>query len=817
MTQSPAIFSASLPHGSLTDEDLAKATPMGLAWYHSRGLWQYAPHLNLLNTVMMRVASRQIRRLMVSMPPRHGKALALDTPIATPDGWTTIVELKVGDTVFAADGAPCQVIGVSPIWRDRPVYEVTTDDGDRIVADEQHEWVARLDGKRPRFKRHTTKVLARHRQKSAMIMRQAPLQLPSADLPVDPYVLGLWLGDGCSRHATIVAGDEDREVLRSSVETSGYTTIDRADRKSFGIRGLQAKLRALGVLGNKHVPEIYLRSSIEQRQALLQGLVDTDGYVAPDGQVEFCSTTRALAEAVRELVYSLGRKASCLTGRAMIDGKDCGRKYRVMFYYQHAARLPRKAKRCRDGVKTPHRYVTARPIGTADTVCIEVNSPSHMFLAGRSMVPTHNSEFLSKYVPAWWCMRFQQRRPRVILASYEADWAATWGEKARNVVEEVGGPLFGVRLFDRAAHHWSILPIGARDSEEPCGTMWTAGVGGPITGKGADLFIIDDPIKNHKEALSQVMRDHAYDWYCSTARTRLEPGGVMVIVATRWHEDDLIGRLMRQAKESGERWTVINLPALCEREENPLERELGRKQGEALWPVRYDVAALQEIKKGSSFWWSAIYQGRPSPPEGNLFRRQWFQYVERLVVHEDMGPEVFYLLRGVNREKRVAAKDCWTFGIVDPAASLKTSADFFVFSTFAVTPDFDLLWLNCLRARLSGPEQVKTISNLYVRFQHAFVGIEAVGYQLTLVQDIQALGVPVQRIDADKDKVSRAIPASVRYEAGQVYHLLGADWLDEVETELLNFPNAEHDDVVDTVSYAAKAVSIYSVPMIKSM
>ena len=213
------------------------------------------------------------------------------------------------------------------------------------------------------------------------------------------------------------------------------------------------------------------------------------------------------------------------------------------------------------------------------------------------MPPRHGkSELISRYLPAWFVGTFPDRK--VILVTSEADFAADWGRQARAALEENAG-LFGVAIDQesRAANRWNIK---GRE-----GGMRTAGVGGPITGKGADLLIVDDTIKNAEEAVSETYRDKNWDWWQTTAYTRLEPEGAAIVVHSRWHTDDLIGRIL---KESKEQWRVINLPALAE-ENDPL----GRQPGEALWPERFPKAALENIRDNQAlYWWSALYQQRPT-------------------------------------------------------------------------------------------------------------------------------------------------------------------------------------------------------------
>jgi predicted phage terminase large subunit-like protein len=230
-----------------------------------------------------------------------------------------------------------------------------------------------------------------------------------------------------------------------------------------------------------------------------------------------------------------------------------------------------------------------------------------------SMPPRHGkSEMVSRYFPAWFLGTFPHKR--VILTSYEADFARTWGAKVRDLLLEHGPDYFGVRVSpgSTAADRWGI--------EGHDGGMVTAGVGGPITGKGADLAILDDPVKNAEEANSETIRQKTWEWLMSTLYTRLEPGGAIVVFHTRWNEDDAAGRLIALSESgAGEPWDMLNLPALAE-EGDPL----GRAPGEPLWPERFDVAELEQIRQTiGEYWWSALYQGRPSPPGGIMFRMDW--------------------------------------------------------------------------------------------------------------------------------------------------------------------------------------------------
>lgn len=228
------------------------------------------------------------------------------------------------------------------------------------------------------------------------------------------------------------------------------------------------------------------------------------------------------------------------------------------------------------------------------------------------MPPRHGKSTLSSNVfPAWFLGRWPDKR--VILSSYEADFAATWGRKARGLLEEWGGPIFGVGLNPRsnAADRW--------DLAGHAGGMTTAGVGGPLTGKGADLFIIDDPVKNSEDAMSATKRAKAWDWYQSTALSRLEPGGAMVLIQTRWHVEDLAGLVLREAEDSGEKWEIVCMPAVATGENDPL----GRSVGEPLWPERWPLRELEQKKK-DPYWWECLYQQNPRPEGGTEWPVSYF-------------------------------------------------------------------------------------------------------------------------------------------------------------------------------------------------
>jgi replicative DNA helicase len=354
--------------------------------------------------------------IVVAARPAMGKALALDTPLATPDGWTTMGQVAIGDRVLAADGTPTEVVAATEVMLDRPCYEVMFDDGSRLVADGEHQWLtdtrssrksaqaSAVGSNRMRHQRtfaavRTTLEIAetlRCNTKDARLNHSVsnarPLELAAKDLPVGPYTLGAWLGDGHSKAARITT--EDEEILLR-IGSEGYETTPVA-----GIELPEAELRTLGVLGEKHIPQSYLRASEEQRRVLLAGLLDTDGTVSAVGCVQFAVTSRRLAESVLELIHSLGYRAGWAEKQVSGRNADSSTCFTITFSTTDTVfGLTRKqiVHKERDSRPTPRRtqrFITSvRRVGSVPVRCIQVSHQDHLYLAGKSFIPTHNSTF----------------------------------------------------------------------------------------------------------------------------------------------------------------------------------------------------------------------------------------------------------------------------------------------------------------------------------------------------------------------------------------------------------------------------------------
>jgi deoxycytidine triphosphate deaminase len=350
----------------------------------------------------------------------EGKALAIGTPVPTVAGWRTMGSLRVGDRVFGIDGRPTSVVAATEIMLGRPCYEVCFSDGQTIIADAAHLWrttskAARKRGGSPQVLT-TAEIAASLRAGSEWnhhVPLAEPAQYPEQVLPIDPYTLGVWLGDGTSSKAEVTVGHGDEQTL-DEIRAAGYNVWKASAPYAYRIGGLSPRqqgrvrdargrygadgsissiLRRVGLTSNKLVPLQYLRAAEHQRLALLQGLMDSDGYIDEFGRCEFVSIRECLADGVVDLAASLGLRPVKRKKTVMFRGVEHGVAFQVKFTPRIPVfRLERKLARLSTGV--PHRHraiVDVRPVASYPVRCIEVAAADGMFLVGKTYIPTHNS------------------------------------------------------------------------------------------------------------------------------------------------------------------------------------------------------------------------------------------------------------------------------------------------------------------------------------------------------------------------------------------------------------------------------------------
>ena len=401
------------------------------------------------------------------------------------------------------------------------------------------------------------------------------------------------------------------------------------------------------------------------------------------------------------------------------------------------------------------------------------------------MPPRHGKSTLASVsYPAWHLGRHPEHE--FISCSYSGSLAMAFSRKVRGLLREEGyKSAFRTRLDpqSQSAEAWLTTAGGG---------YVAAGVGGGITGKGAHVLVIDDPVKNREDAESQNSRDANWDWYTSTAYTRLAPGGGILVILTRWHDDDLAGKLLKQASDNGEQWEVVNYPAVAEVDEE------FRKQGEPLHPERYDAEALTRIEKAvGPRDWSALYQQNPVADDGDYFTRDMIQYYDP----EDID---------IDRMRFYAA---W-----DLAIGKNDRNDYTVGMVAGISEDDEIFIVDIVRGRWNGFEIVEQILDLYEIWKPSMIGIEKGHIEMALgpflEKRIRERGLFEAYIKdlktGRRDKEARARAIQGRMQQGMVFFPRNEQFTGPAVAELLRFPNGTHDDQVDALSWLGLMMAEFS-------
>ena len=407
------------------------------------------------------------------------------------------------------------------------------------------------------------------------------------------------------------------------------------------------------------------------------------------------------------------------------------------------------------------------------------------------------SEIVSRRLPAY--KLGKDPDSSIIACSYSADLSSRMNRDVQRVVDDPVYPLiFPETRLNSSNVRSTAQGTYLRNSDifeivGHKGVYRSCGVGGGITGMGfSGIGIIDDPTKNREEAESKTIRDKTWEWYTDVFLTRREDNAPILLTATRWNEDDLIGRIIDTSEnELGtDKCKIITLPALSE--DNIPEYDQRAEPNKSLWVNKFPENILYKIKATVPVYtWLSLYQQRPSAISGNLIKKEQFKYCT--------------LQNGIltlEESKKFTLPQCRIFQTCDPAASTKSSADYFALGTWAVTPQNDLCLIDLLKTRLETPDQVPLFKQQFLKWNPVIQCVESRGLGISLYQTLIREGLPVIELKADTDKVTRFIPAATRITTGSVYFLSTLPELHDFEEELLSFPNGAHDDCVDIFSYA---------------
>lgn len=402
--------------------------------------------------------------------------------------------------------------------------------------------------------------------------------------------------------------------------------------------------------------------------------------------------------------------------------------------------------------------------------------------------PRHGkSELGSIMFPAWYLGRHPEKE--IITASYSAELAQDFGYATRNLVNsQEYQAIFSTRLRDDSKSK-------AKWLTQEGGGYTAVGVGGAITGRGADIAIIDDPVKNREEAESNVFRDKIYNWYTSTLYTRLEKDGAIILILTRWHKDDLAGRLLSVQEEGGDKWEVVKFPAIA------TKNELFRKQGEPLWQEKYNLEALEQIKKTVGVYdWSSLYQQEPISSETQEFKQDYWMYKTM--------DEVLAL-----QTRRTLT--------IDTAISQKASADNTGFCLNFT--DRENKWhLKAWKKKISPLELIDDLFALWDTFRLDEIGIEKTIYldviKPFLDQEMRVRNkfLKIKELQHNQTAKETRIRALLpRYESHSIFHITGQ--CVDLEEEEINFPKGTHDDVLDSCAYQTQMIAPIRKPLVGTL
>ena len=390
-----------------------------------------------------------------------------------------------------------------------------------------------------------------------------------------------------------------------------------------------------------------------------------------------------------------------------------------------------------------------------------------------NMPPRHTkSEFASYMLPAWFLGKFPDKK--IIQCSNTAELAVGFGRKVRNLVGSDAYhkvfPEVGLKADSKAAGRW--------DTNKG-GTYFAIGVGGTVTGKGADLLIIDDPHSEQEAAIASSnpeVYDKVYEWYSSGPRQRLQPGGAIVVVMTRWSLKDLTGRILKSSIErDGDEWEVINFPAIL-----PSEKPLWP----AFWPLNELLALKEELPVGK---WNAQYQQSPTSEEGALVKRDWWQKWEG-----DRAPPCEFIIQSwdtaFTKNERSDYSACTTWGVFYKDEDQK---------------DPHIILLDAYKERLEFPELKEQALIMYKEWEPDAFIVEAKAAGSPLIFELRRMGIPVSEFTPTRgnDKIARLNSVTDLFASGKVW-APGTRWADEVIEQMASFPNSDHDDLVDSSTQA---------------
>ena len=602
-------------------------------------------------TLLDKFAHGEIKKMIVQMPPQHGKEISDNQIVATTKGIKKHGDLIVGDYVFGRDGTPVKVLWVSE--KTRSEYVVSFSDGAKIECHGNHEWTVYN-----RFRQKEETIETKHMASSTIyngdgkrgsrykyqVDSNVCVMFDSRNVDLDPYVLGAWLGDGDSSCGIIHIGNNDVEIIGNSTykfkESKGTTT------RKFYSPELNILLKNNGLIKNKHVPDMYKYNSVEVRKNVIAGLIDTDGYVYHrNGRITISNTNKRIIDDAAFILRSLGQSVVVCEFKPRVSSSGIvGKKIVYQLCFNPTMTFPTKVKRkkiTKLSINKKRAIVSIeRKEGLGYGNCIQVDGG--IYLVGDTFIPTHNSEGSSRKLPAF--MLGLNPDKKICIGSYAATIARDFNRDVQRIIDTPSYRELFPETYLNGSNVVTMANTYLRNSDViemvgHKGLLRVVGRGGSLTSKTVDVSILDDVYKDYAEGNSPIVRNAAWKWYTTVVRTRLHNDSQELIVFTRWHDDDLIGRI----EKSGETvidikswddvknipagaWVRINFEGLKTGEPTEIDP---REPGAALWDRRHSRAKLEGQRALDPVQFQCLYQGNPGNAEGKLYRNPFRTYVDK--------------------------------------------------------------------------------------------------------------------------------------------------------------------------------------------
>lgn len=722
---------------------------------------------------LIKVFTGEIKNLIVNMPPRSGKAHPLDEKVLTRDGFNKIGLINIGDKVISSNGKETEVTGVFPQGKLK-TYTITFKDGRKIECSGSHLFeVFHKDWVRPKVV-DVDYLISRYKKdgRRYKIRIQDSSEMKERKLQIDPYAMGLLLGDGGFSNKSIRFTNSNNEIIDSLLDclpeedtlsryrnTNDYVIKRKVRSKSPS--KTKEQLIKYGLFGKKSVdkfiPTDYLFNSIKNREILLNGLLDTDGDKKPtfNGGRVFNTSSEKLKDDFLDLARGLGYYA-------IVSVKESPK-----YTYKNETRTGKTAYRIRISKEKYNPIVDISESGEKECVCISVSANDSLYVAGEYVL-THNTELLNTF-SEWTLTKVPQSKN--IMTSYSDTLVTNNSQAIRDMImSQEHQEMFSIetKKDSTAKKLWKTSLDGGLYAVSSFGQI--TGFGAGLKSEGWGGFIgVDDPLKpDDRESLLKL--EKVKDWFETTLSNRKnKPDTPIIIIMQRLHKNDLVGCIENNEFGDLEDWTIIKVKMIDE--DNRV----------SLWEEYYPYEKIIKIKEKNPSYFYSQFQQEPIIKGGNLLKTEWIKYVNREV------------LNTIRFDRK--------FITVDSALKDKEKNDYTVYTAFGVL-DKKLYILDMYRGKPRSKERELTAKSFYDKHNtYPFNGmyIEQKASGIDLFQRMKDDGYMVFEVERNTDKIFRAENAAPYIETYGLHVAEELPYLIEMQGEYEAFPNATHDDIIDTI------------------